>query len=239
VERLEVESAQMSKLRRSTLTSDAYGVVRAMLLDNDRFQPGQKISIEMISRELGVSRSPVWSAIARLDAEGLVVVSPRQGVYLVAFDEERLCNLFETREALEGMATRLAASRITQAELDALATQVKHQKTLLSHLYEAEFAASTLEFHERILRGARNSHIEQHLSGIYARISAMCRGRTSEHISRDLTAIYKGHCAILKALRRRDEVASEALARAHVRLLKASRLRNGMPPQQRRQNASR
>ena len=232
-----MDSARLSKLRRSTLTSDAYGVVRAMLLDNGRFQPGQKISVEMISRELGVSRSPVWSAIARLDAEGLVEVSPRQGVYLVAFDKERLSDLFETREALEGMATRLAASRIAQAELDALATQVKHQKALLSNLDEAEFSASSLDFHERILRGARNSHIEQHLSVICARISAMCRGRTSKYISKDLTAIYKDHCAILKALRQRDEVASEALARAHVRWLKALALRNEVLPQRRQQNA--
>nr|WP_228747814.1 GntR family transcriptional regulator [Bradyrhizobium sp. BR 10289] len=215
----------MRKLRRSTLTSDAYDSVRAMLLEDARFQPGQKLSVEMISRELGVSRSPVWSAITKLDAEGLVDVTPRQGVYLVAFDEERLHALFETREALEGMATRLAAARMTEAELNELAETIKHQKTLVSERYEREFAASALRFHEQVLRGARNSLIERHLTGIYARTSAMCRGRASERTAKVLNENFKDHREITNALRRRDEVAAEKLARAHVHRLKMAVLK--------------
>ncbi|WP_315833806.1 GntR family transcriptional regulator [Bradyrhizobium prioriisuperbiae] len=223
----------MPKLRRSTLTSDAYDVVRAMLLDSGRFQPGEKLSIEMISRELGVSRSPVWSAIARLDAEGLVDVAPRQGVYLVAFDVDRLRGLFETREALEGMATRLAATRMTEAELDALGTTVRHQKTLLSERHEGDFAISALEFHERILAGARNPMIAQQLSGIYARTSAMCRGRASERTVRVLTANYRDHNEILNALRRRDMDAAEHLARLHVQRLRTTILQEDTQPSRR------
>jgi DNA-binding GntR family transcriptional regulator len=193
-----------------------------MLLDSSRFAPGEKLSVEMISRELGVSRSPVWSAIARLDAEGLVDVSPRQGVYLVAFDEKRLRALFETREALEGMATRLAASRMTELELDALGLAVKQQKKLLSDRFEADFAAAALDFHEKIVSGAGNPLIERQLSGIYARTNAMCRGRDTPRTTKILTANYKDHCEILKALRRRDENAAEELARFHVRRLMAT-----------------
>ena len=220
---------ELTKLRRSTLTSDAYGVVRAMLLDSSRFAPGEKLSVEMISRELGVSRSPVWSAIARLDAEGLVDVSPRQGVYLVAFDEQRLRALFETREALEGMATRLAASRMTEQELDALGSIVKQQKTLLSDRFEADFAAAALDFHERIVNGAGNPLIERQLGGIYARTNAMCRGRKSPRTTKILTNNYKDHCEILKSLRRRDGNAAEELARLHVRRLMATVLRPPSP----------
>lgn len=217
-----MEPNQTSKLRRSTLASDAYDAVRAMLLENGRFQPGQKLSVEMISRELGVSRSPVWSAVARLEAEGLVDVAPRQGVYLVAFDEERLRSLFEIREALEGMATRLAATRMTDGQLADLGSTVKHQKTLLSERHEADFAASALEFHEKIVAGARNSLIAQHLTGIYARTSAMCRGRASDRTDKVLTANYRDHNDILATLRQRDANAAEKLARLHVQRLRTS-----------------
>lgn len=221
---------RMTKLRRSTLTSDAYDVVRTMLLDNNRYQPGQKLSVEMISRELGVSRSPVWSAIARLNAEGLVIISPRQGVFLVAFDEERLRDLFQTREALEGMATRLAARRMKNPELESLAAIVKRQKTLLSERLVAEFSASALAFHQNILRGARNALIEQHLDGIYARTSAMCRGNVGDRSTEGLAANYKDHSEIMKALRRRDEEEAENLARTHVRRLMSRVLRNDHQP---------
>ncbi len=212
----------MHKLRRNTLTSDAYDMVRAMLLDDTRFQPGEKLSIEMISRELGVSRSPVWSAIARLDAEGLVDISPRQGVYLVAFDEDRLQALFETREALEGMATRLAADRMLEAELIDLAATVKHQKTLLSDCFEREFAASAMRFHEQILHGARSPLIEQHLVGIYARTAAMCRGQVGQRTAKVLSDNFRDHSIITKALLRRDGEGAEALARSHVQRLRAA-----------------
>jgi DNA-binding GntR family transcriptional regulator len=216
------KSLRMHKLRRSTLASDAYDVVRAMLLNDARFQPGQKLSVEMISRELGVSRSPVWSVITRLDAEGLVDVSPRQGVYLVAFDEDRLNALFD----IEGMATRLAADRMTESDLDDLAATIKHQKTLVSERFEREFAASALKFHEQILRGARNSFIEQQLSGIYARTRAMCRGRAGQRTTKVLTDNFKDHREIMNAVRRRDGEAAEMLARRHVRRLKAAALKS-------------
>jgi hypothetical protein len=49
----------MKKLRRSSLSSDAYAFVRALFLDDDRYRAGGKVSVEALSRELGVGRTPV------------------------------------------------------------------------------------------------------------------------------------------------------------------------------------
>jgi len=209
----------MTKLSRTTLTSDAYDAVREMLLEPGRFRPGEKVSIEMLSRELGVSRSPVWSAIARLDAEGLVNVSPRQGVYLVAFDEERLRNIYELREALEGLATGLAATRMTEAEIEHLHQIVRHQQTLLTTQSKDDFSASALEFHEAILSGARNPLIREQLLNLYARTRAMCRGRDAEYRADILKRNYEDHLEIVRHLARRDVASVEFAARAHVRRL--------------------
>ena len=62
----------MKNLRRSSLSRDAYTFVRALFLDGDRYGEGDKISVEEFSRELGVSRTPLWGAIYRLEAEGIV-----------------------------------------------------------------------------------------------------------------------------------------------------------------------
>ncbi len=53
------------KLRRSNLSEDAYAVVRDILLNGNRYNPGDKVSVEQLSRELGVSRTPLWAAINR------------------------------------------------------------------------------------------------------------------------------------------------------------------------------
>ncbi len=209
----------MTQLRRATLTTDAHEAIRAMLLDATRFQPGQKISVEELSRELGVSRSPVWNAIARLEAEGLVDVSPRQGVFLVGFDADRLRAMYEAREALEGMAARLAAVRMPAGELHALVANLAGQKACLGRDDRAGYAAAALAFHMLVLRGAQNPLIERQLSGIYARSSAMCRGRSDKGTAEVLEINHRDHAALLDALRQRSGNEAEALARKHVRRL--------------------
>lgn len=59
-------------------------------MTDGRFHPGDKISVEELTRELGVSRSPIWAAINRLAAEGIVEVRPRDGVFLAGFDRNHL-----------------------------------------------------------------------------------------------------------------------------------------------------
>ena len=83
----------MKKLRRSSLSEDAYTFVRALFLKGDRYSPGDKISVEELSRELGVSRTPLWGAIYRLEAEGIVEIVPRLGVYLVDYDPKKVIEI--------------------------------------------------------------------------------------------------------------------------------------------------
>src|SRR2546421_12594 len=118
----------MQKLQRSSLSGDAYTFVRALFLSGDRYSPGDKISVEELSRELGVSRTPLWGAIYRLEAEGIVEVVPRLGVYLIKYDPKRAIEIYVAREALEGMTARLAAERITQAEISALQASIDQQR---------------------------------------------------------------------------------------------------------------
>ena len=53
-------------LIKTNLAEQAYEAIRNILLDDGRYPPGGKISVEELARELGVSRSPVWAAINRL-----------------------------------------------------------------------------------------------------------------------------------------------------------------------------
>src|SRR6516225_5361020 len=150
----------MKKLRRSSLSEDAYTFVRALFLKGDRYAPGEKISVEELSRELGVSRTPLWGAINRLEAEGIVEVVPRQGVYLIKYDPERAVEIYEAREALEGMAARAAAAKITERQLAALKANIDDQRELLNKGDVDGYYGVALEFHEQILRIAQNRTLE-------------------------------------------------------------------------------
>jgi DNA-binding GntR family transcriptional regulator len=215
------------KLKRSNLSEDAYTVVRDMLLNGDRFSPGDKVSVEELSRELGVSRTPLWAAINRLEAERVVEVVPRQGVYLVDYDPERALEMYVAREALEGMAARLAASSITDRQIAILQRSIDEQRACLSAGDADGYYTRTIEFHEEILRAASNVTLERLLKSVFAQMRAMRIQRNSipTHLPQSCT----DHEKILAAIRKRDPDLAEREARSHIKDLAMAIRRERVP----------
>ena len=208
------------KIQRNTLTSDCYGAVRKMVLESGRYGPGEKISIEALSRDLGVSRTPVWMAIARLEAEGIINIRPRRGVFVVQFDLAKVIEALQVREALEATAVRLAAERISNAELAGLAKAIREQRKALAACDLSGSTGAALDFYRALLRSAANETIEQVLLAINARITAMCRGLVPSIEQTEKSCEQQER--ILAALRARNPDRAESEARAHVQAFVAS-----------------
>ncbi|MGS0895010.1 GntR family transcriptional regulator [Burkholderia stagnalis] len=207
-------------LERSTFSRDAYGAIREMLVDEARFAAGEKISVEALSRDLGISRSPVWAAISRLEAEGLLRVVPRQGVFVIAFDEQRIAAIFEAREALEGMAARLAALRMTPDDHAALDDALARQARAVDARDGAAYQVANLDFHHGLLATARNETIETSLRALYAQVRTMCAGGTSPLADWErLRGNVAEHRHVLDKVAKRDGEGAERAAREHVRQL--------------------
>jgi DNA-binding GntR family transcriptional regulator len=105
---------------RRSLTDSVYEVVTDLLLSNS-IEPNATIHIERLARALQVSPTPVREALARLEAEGLVLRRTLGG-YTAAplLDEEGLQQLFELRSLLEPHAAAKAATRISNTTIDQL-----------------------------------------------------------------------------------------------------------------------
>ncbi|RLA35756.1 MAG: GntR family transcriptional regulator, partial [Gammaproteobacteria bacterium] len=80
-------------------------------------KPGSKISEPELARAYGISRGPLREAIGRLEACHLVVRKANIGARVVSLSAEQLLEIYHVREALEGMAARLAATQMTDAEI--------------------------------------------------------------------------------------------------------------------------
>ena len=219
------------KLKRSNLSEDAYTVVRDILLNGDRYNPGDKVSVEELSRELGVSRTPLWAAINRLEAERVVEVVPRQGVYLVDYDPARALEMYIAREAREGMAARLAASNATDRQLALLQRSIDDQRDCLSRGDADGYYTRTIEFHEEIVRAANNLTLERLLKSVFAQMRAMRIQRNSipTHLPKSCT----DHERILAAIRKRDPDLAEREARSHMQDLAGAIRREQAPEVQR------
>lgn len=186
--------------------------------------PGTRLSVPALARELGVSRSPVRDAVLRLVREGLAEEVYNRGAIVRLPGPARLVSLYEVREPLEGMAARLAAGRVGPDSLARL-RELLHQHTAVA---TREDFRSHIEidaaFHATIRELARNPLLERLLDEIQGQVMVAMR---STSVSGGMRQAVTEHRAIVDAVAAGDPDASEAAARRHIARLTA-RLREGM-----------
>ncbi len=88
--------------------------------------PGSKISEPELAKQFQVSRGPLREALMRVEGLGLIERIPHIGARVIQLSPTKLVELYAVREALEGMAARLAARNITEIELAGLESYCRH-----------------------------------------------------------------------------------------------------------------
>ncbi|MBV8817275.1 MAG: GntR family transcriptional regulator [Acidobacteriaceae bacterium] len=171
--------------------------------------PGSPISELALSKELGLSRTPIREAIGQLVSEGLLEQIPNRRAVVVKLSRRDITDLFELREALEvyavGKASRLSLrptdlERLQNRADEVLALQKELERTGSPALNAGgmhRFILADLAFHTLLMRLADNARILKLVNEtrLLIRVFAMYR---SGHTADELASIYKGHCDILK-----------------------------------------
>ena len=101
---------------RDTVHANVYAAMKQALM-RGQYKPGQKITIRGVASALGTSATPVREAIRRLAAEGALEHLRSGTARLPALTRERLAEVTEVRVALESLAARHAARRMTEADV--------------------------------------------------------------------------------------------------------------------------
>jgi GntR family transcriptional regulator, rspAB operon transcriptional repressor len=177
-------------------------------------QSGQRLSEPEIAEWFQTSRSPVREALRRLESSGLVTIEPRRGASVKVPSRGEIEDTLAIREALEGMAARLAAERGDAEDIVALRDCARRRPK------EARRGEPRPDFHEALLRAARNERLQELIRGsmnlfrIVRTISARAEGRAPHSADE--------HLAILRAIEARDPNAAEEAARRHVRKVRAN-----------------
>jgi DNA-binding GntR family transcriptional regulator len=208
---------------KTNLAQQAYLVLQELLLEQGRFPPGGKISVEELAREMGVSRSPVWAAVNRLAAEGILEVRPRDGVFFAGYDPGTLRELYAVREELEAMAARLAADRPDNGgDLADLRASLDRQRAAVDAGDADAYSREGADFHDLLAERCGNAVLAGTLHQLLARIKAMClvRNRTSGNLDRHVHE----HGELVAALARHDALAADLAVRAHIRRIAAVQL---------------
>jgi DNA-binding GntR family transcriptional regulator len=185
---------------------------------NGGLAPGSKLSEQALARRFGVSRGPLREAIRRLEGRKLIERKPNIGARVATLSEKKLLDIFGVREALEGLACRLAAEQMTDEEIADL------QRLVEEHGRRGDVQAGSSyyqepeqrDFHFRIVRASRNEWLFELLCGDLYDLLRVYRYQSSTVPGRTRHA-YDEHRAIVAALAARDADAAEALMRRHIR----------------------
>lgn len=152
---------QVLPLQRSILADDVYEAVKALIMDHV-VEPGGRIGIEQLSRDLAVSPTPIREALARLEAERLVRKEPLKG-YRASdlLSDAALNDLFQFRLQIEpwaaSQAARLLSDESRVALQSELATSIKHPAGIGYSDYQ-NLTAHDERFHRLIFGAAQNVH---------------------------------------------------------------------------------
>ncbi|WAM14757.1 GntR family transcriptional regulator [Rhodococcus sp. JS3073] len=193
---------------RRNMSGQVVDYIKNMIFDGSLIR-GQRVPQDQIAKDLGVSRLPVREALITLEAEGLIDSEPHRGSFVVPILREDIDDHYRIYGMVQGLASRRAASRITQPTLARLqelheGMQASDDPDLLHNL--------NWEFHALINQtgGSRRllSVLRQLAKNLPRAVYEAPPGASPE--------ANRGHQKILDALRSGDATAADAASREHV-----------------------
>jgi DNA-binding GntR family transcriptional regulator len=214
----EPDPGQAPRLRpaaRLMLRESVYESLKRLLMDN-ALEPGARLSIDGLARELEVSQTPVREALFRCEAEGLVVRRPNAG-YLVAplISRDALLDLYDLRLLLEPTAAARAATNATERDRQDIDDAVRAMAPAVhGDGYQAyrEFAEEDAKLHGAIANASGNPLIAETLDRLRAHVHSY--RLYFRHGIAEVTTTE--HQAISDRIRAHDEPGAEQAMRAHL-----------------------
>ena len=178
------------------------------------YAAGESLTELGLSAKLGVSRTPVRSALHRLAEEGLVSIAPNRGAMVVGVTLDDLIDTYKIRIRLEGLASRMATERLTPRDKSELTNAVELAEFYVSkedteHLKELD----TL-FHSIIYRASGNRMLSKILGELHRNIRAYRKKSLS--VPGRLKQSVREHREILDAMLAGDADRADELTSKHI-----------------------
>ncbi len=192
----------------------AYAALREMIIRLE-VEPGTVLDARILTKKLGVGRTPLREAIHSLAAERLVVIVPRRGAFVTEIRDGDAWQLYEVRLQAERLAARLAAERVTPEQLDRLESLFAGLPEEYRFVNDSEI---DWKFHKGIAEATQNRYLLDTIERLYTLGSRLRFLRYPAYENVEALADYR---AVLVALRKRDSEGAEAAMVQHISRLEA------------------
>ncbi|MFP3394968.1 GntR family transcriptional regulator [Brevibacterium sp. H602] len=192
----------------------AYSVIRGQIL-NGSHTPGTMLGEAALATEIGVSRTPVRVALARLQDEGWIHIYPKRGAIVQGIDERTVAELADARFVLETTAVERATEPMRQRLAEKLGDLITQHRAAFAEGDVARFIELTLEFHRGFVEAGDNRVMLE----MYSLLSDRHRFTlfmNSRHLLDRSDDLIAEHEALVAHLRSGDSAAFAATLRGHI-----------------------
>jgi len=172
-----------------------------------------RLDERQLSDDLGVSRTPIREALARLEQEGFVRTVPRRGVYVVRKSKTEILEMITVWAALESMAARLITERATDQEISSLRRMFATFEDDRVQARIDEYSDTNVRFHQALLGLSNCELINSMTENLFIHMRSI-RMRTIGEEDRASRSIID-HMNIIEAIEARDTELAERLTRDH------------------------
>lgn len=198
-----------------SLKDHIYDVLRSAIMEMDIYGVGTDLRLDerVLAEKLGISRTPVREALAKLEQEGFVDIQPRKGVFVRRKTLEEVLEMVVVWAALESMAARLVTENASKAEIATLRKLgVRHSQDA-TRADIAEYSEANIKFHQRILELSKCSLLKSTADGLLQHMHAVRRRAMGEGDRVDRSVV--DHMAIIEAIENREGELAAMLVRDH------------------------
>ncbi|WP_448536554.1 GntR family transcriptional regulator [Pseudothermotoga sp.] len=212
----------METIERRSLKEEVLTKIKEFITKG-RYVPGQRIVIDALAKELGVSVTPVREALHHLAAEGLVSVEPRKGFTVKKWEPKEIEDLLYLRMYLEKLACRLFIEKASERDIEELSMIVKQMDDAVQNSDLEALTRFNSQFHDKIVQGSGNEELLKIMESLGTKL----------HRVRILSLSYPGrmeqscieHRAIFDAIVERNIALAEERVEEHIKKVMATLLK--------------
>lgn len=196
------------------LSEKAYHLIKDKIVTLE-LKPLAVIDEQALRDDLGLGRTPIREALHRLAAEGLVIIAPRRGMFVAEISITDLQKIFEARVVMESFCARLAAQRVTPAQIDQMEAALEELQRVPESDSKAMLRVDK-RLHDLLYEAADNKFLAESLSRLYT-LSLRLWHLALDQVT-DVDEAVRSHQGIVDALKKGDQDLAEALAQEHTAL---------------------
>ena len=210
----------MAARQKSTAMEIAYNLILEKIT-KEHLAPGTPLREEHLAEEFGISTTPIREAFRSLEHDGWVQRIPYRGTCLKTFTDDEITDLYLLREAIEGIAVKLAVQRATDEDWQKLSDAVAADAQYVLDLKKSDQKCissydTDLLFHQAIITAAHSPILLNRNTILRSQLNLIALAGQVETSIEDVEQVHEEHKMIFDAMKRNWADAAEKLLREHI-----------------------